>query len=129
MLDCEWEELVEEECGLGSRPYVMTTATATLTELDWSPTDARDSLRDMMSDPVGSNALTLENFQQKIAGEGEPDQQAIRQRVAWPAREVEDTEVFTDRQQTGKKEPLLPDIDTARSTPTRGGEGSTTSVK
>ena len=78
-----------EECGLGTRPYVMSTAGA-VGEMDWLAEDARASLRDFLADPVGTSANSLEDFLNKVSGDGEPDQPAVRQLHAWPARDVEE---------------------------------------
>ena len=101
IMDAFWEELIEEECGLGPRPYLMTTAASTLIELDWQPEDVKYAVRDFLADPVGTNAVTKEDFLQKMAGAGEPDQQAIRQKTAWPARELEEREDVFEEEQRG----------------------------
>ena len=94
-----------EECGLGVRPYVMSTAGA-VGDMEWLPEDARASVRDYLADPVGTNADSLTEFMSKIGGEGEPDQPAIRQKHAWPARDVEELPPREDRQRG--KEGIFP---------------------
>ena len=89
VIDSEWEEMMVEECGLGVRPYVMSTA-GPIGELEWLAEDVRASLRDFLADPVGTSASSLEDFLTKTAGSGEPDQPSVRQKHAWPARDIEE---------------------------------------
>ena len=81
------------------KPYLLTTAADSLAELEWSPNDARAATRDMLSDPIGAAATSLEVFKEKVSGPGEPDQPTLRQKYAWPARDLEeDNQVFEDDQ-------------------------------
>ena len=99
-LDAEWEYLSSEKTGLCVKPYLLTTAAASLAELEWSPADARAAARDMLSDPIGSCATSLESFREKAHGPGEPSQATLRQKFAWPARELEEeTPVFEEEDQ------------------------------
>ena len=96
-LDAEWEYLSEEKTGMCVKPYLLTTAADSLAELEWSPSDARAAVRDMLSDPIGTWATTLAMFKEKTGGPGEPEQPTLRQKYAWPARAPEeDQEVFED---------------------------------
>ena len=84
------------------KPYLLTTAADSLAELEWSPNDARAATRDMLSDPIGAAATSLEVFKEKVSGPGEPDQPTLRQKYAWPASAAVDDDAFVEEGDEGR---------------------------
>ena len=101
-VDAEWEVLEDTPVGMAVVPYLTTTEAASVMDLPWKPEDAKQAIRSFMASPTDSNMTTLDIFNEKTAGPGQPETPATRQRVAWPP--ARDTEVFEEEvDQTSKR--------------------------